>query len=126
MRATSLLHMTVSVALALMDSLFGLQNALLGANGLATSQASGTPATSGALQAAIQQVTGSGQAYGVKPGDAQTKLIGNVNPGDNYPPTNTTLNYTNPGPVSWTTTRPSLTGGLAAGRVSGVWPDGLT
>ncbi|TEB30039.1 hypothetical protein FA13DRAFT_1631295 [Coprinellus micaceus] len=83
-------------------------------------QGPATP-TTGALQVAIQQATGSGQSYGaIKPGDAQTKLISAVNPGDNYPPTNTTLNYTNPGAVTWTPTRPTLTGGLAAGRVSGT------
>ena len=65
-------------------------------NTISTSQGPATP-TTGALQVAIQQATGSGQSYGaIKPGDAQTKLISAVNPGDNYPPTNTTLNYTNP------------------------------
>ncbi|TFK25953.1 hypothetical protein FA15DRAFT_638456 [Coprinopsis marcescibilis] len=67
-------------------------------------------------QAAIQQAS----SY-MKPGhagDNQSKLISQVNPGEHYPPINQTINYTNPGPVSWTATRPTLTGGLAAGRIS--------
>ncbi|EAU84445.1 hypothetical protein CC1G_01441 [Coprinopsis cinerea okayama7 len=68
-----------------------------------------------AAQAAIQQ-----QATYMKPGlDAQLKLITQTNPGESYPPITASLNYaTNPGPVSWTPTRPTLTGGLAAGRIS--------
>ncbi|PPQ68273.1 hypothetical protein CVT26_006189 [Gymnopilus dilepis] len=37
-----------------------------------------------------------------------------------YPTINSTLTTTNPGPVPWTQTRPTLTGGLAAGRMSGT------
>lgn len=37
-----------------------------------------------------------------------------------YPTINSTLTTTNPGPVQWTQTRPTLTGGLPAGRMSGM------
>ncbi|KAF8914253.1 transcription initiation factor TFIID subunit A-domain-containing protein [Gymnopilus junonius] len=37
-----------------------------------------------------------------------------------YPTINSTLTTTNPGPVQWPSTRPTLTGGLAAGRLSGT------
>ncbi|KIJ68128.1 hypothetical protein HYDPIDRAFT_165832 [Hydnomerulius pinastri MD-312] len=43
-------------------------------------------------------------------------------PGDGYP-ISTTLNTTNPGPVQWAATqqaRPTLTGGMSSGRVSGT------
>jgi hypothetical protein len=40
---------------------------------------------------------------------------------DFYPTINSTLNTTNPGPVQWTQTRPTLTGGIAGGRMSGGW-----
>jgi transcription initiation factor TFIID subunit 12 len=39
---------------------------------------------------------------------------------DFYPTINSTLNTTNPGPVPWTQTRPTLTGGIAGGRMSGT------
>jgi len=39
---------------------------------------------------------------------------------DFYPPISQTINTLNPGHVQWTPTRPTLTGGLAGGRVSGT------
>lgn len=87
----------------------------------AQSQSPATPTATPqhpAVQAAMQQVTGAAYAA-MKPGDAQSKLIGDVNPGASYPPIRSSLDYTvNPGPVQWTPTRPTLTGGLAAGRIS--------
>ncbi|KAF5333174.1 hypothetical protein D9611_002695 [Ephemerocybe angulata] len=80
-------------------------------------------------QAAIHQATGlNAAAYAssnlpaIKNGsDAlQGKLISAANPGESYPPINQTISYSNPGPVQWTPTRPTLSGGLAAGRVSGT------
>lgn len=44
----------------------------------------------------------------------------NANPGDGYPPISQVLNTTNPGAVQWQTTRPTLTGGLASGRMTGT------
>ncbi|KAJ3569089.1 hypothetical protein NP233_g5286 [Leucocoprinus birnbaumii] len=44
----------------------------------------------------------------------------NANPGDHYPAISQTLNVTNPGAVAWTAARPTLSGGLASGRVSGT------
>lgn len=46
-----------------------------------------------------------------------------ANPGDHYPPISQVLNTTNPGAVQWPTTRPTLTGGLASGRMSGMLVD---
>jgi transcription initiation factor TFIID subunit 12 len=94
------------------------------------SQSPATPTATAqhpAVQAAMQQVTGATYAA-MKPGlDAQSKLIGDVNPGASYPPIRTSLDYTvNPGPVQWTPTRPTLTGGLAAGRVSSTYYKGAT
>lgn len=40
---------------------------------------------------------------------------------DFYPTINSTLNTANPGPVQWTQTRPTLTGGIAGGRMSGEY-----
>ncbi|KDR84034.1 hypothetical protein GALMADRAFT_236628 [Galerina marginata CBS 339.88] len=37
-----------------------------------------------------------------------------------YPTINSTLNTTNPGPVQWAQTRPTLTGGVVGGRMSGT------
>jgi transcription initiation factor TFIID subunit 12 len=42
-----------------------------------------------------------------------------TNPAESYPAISSTLNTQNPGPVHWAQTRPTLTGGLASGRVSG-------
>ncbi|KAJ2929221.1 hypothetical protein H1R20_g7866, partial [Candolleomyces eurysporus] len=87
----------------------------------AQSQSPATPTATTqhpAVQAAMQQVTGA--TYAMKPGlDAQSKLFGDVNPGASYPPIRASLDYSvNPGAVQWTPTRPTLTGGLAAGRIS--------
>ncbi len=39
---------------------------------------------------------------------------------DFYPGISSTLNTTNPGPVPWPQTRPTLTGGIVGGRMSGM------
>ena len=54
----------------------------------------------------------------LEPG-TQAPILSSHNPADGYPPISQTLNSTNPGPVPWTPTRPTLSGGIAAGRVSG-------
>ena len=46
--------------------------------------------------------------------------LGTTNPADFYPAISQTLNTTNPGPVQWAQTRPTLTGGITGGRLSGV------
>ncbi|TFK43811.1 transcription initiation factor TFIID subunit A-domain-containing protein [Crucibulum laeve] len=43
-----------------------------------------------------------------------------ANPAEFYPPISQTLNTTNPGAVQWSQTRPTLTGGIPSGRVSGT------
>lgn len=58
-------------------------------------------------------------ATGIKTGaDNLPTLAGNT--GDFYPTISSTLNTTNPGAVPWAQTRPTLTGGIAGGRMSGV------
>lgn len=47
--------------------------------------------------------------------------LGSSNPADFYPVISQTLSSTNPGPVQWTQTRPTLTGGIPSGRMSGKW-----
>jgi len=91
--------------------------------GASTSTASTTPSQAAVqvAQQTIQQATGATPYSAIKPGlDPQQKLISAANPGESYPPINATISYTNPGPVAWTPTRPTLTGGLAAGRISGA------
>ncbi|KAG6813439.1 hypothetical protein H0H92_011136 [Tricholoma furcatifolium] len=51
---------------------------------------------------------------------SQPPSLGSTNPADYYPAISQTLNVTNPGPVQWTQTRPTLTGGIPSGRVSGT------
>ncbi|KAF9462074.1 transcription initiation factor TFIID subunit A-domain-containing protein [Collybia nuda] len=46
--------------------------------------------------------------------------LGATNPAEFYPAISTTLNTTNPGAVQWTPARPTLTGGIASGRMSGT------
>ncbi|KAH6914747.1 transcription initiation factor TFIID subunit A-domain-containing protein [Coprinopsis sp. MPI-PUGE-AT-0042] len=70
-------------------------------------------------QAAIQAQASATNYAAMRPGDAQTKLIADIKPEASYPPIAQNLSHAvNPGPVTWTPTRPTLTGGLAAGRVS--------
>lgn len=45
--------------------------------------------------------------------------LGATNPAEFYPAISATLNTTNPGAVQWAQTRPTLTGGIASGRMSG-------
>ncbi|KAG6861860.1 hypothetical protein C0995_011157 [Termitomyces sp. Mi166 len=50
----------------------------------------------------------------------QPPSLGSTNPADYYPAISQTLNITNPGAVQWTQTRPTLTGGIPSGRISGT------
>ncbi|KAH0587961.1 hypothetical protein H2248_006706 [Termitomyces sp. 'cryptogamus'] len=52
--------------------------------------------------------------------DSQPPSLGSTNPADYYPAISQTLNVTNPGAVQWTQTRPTLTGGIPSGRISGT------
>jgi transcription initiation factor TFIID subunit 12 len=49
----------------------------------------------------------------------QPPTFATTNPADFYPPISQTITPTNPGAVQWTATRPTLTGGIASGRMSG-------
>ncbi|KAG6841844.1 hypothetical protein C0991_006251 [Blastosporella zonata] len=51
---------------------------------------------------------------------SQQPSLGSTNPADYYPAISQTLNVTNPGAVQWAQTRPTLTGGIPSGRVSGT------
>lgn len=45
--------------------------------------------------------------------------LGATNPAEFYPAISATLNTSNPGAVQWAQTRPTLTGGIPSGRMSG-------
>ncbi|KAF9006652.1 transcription initiation factor TFIID subunit A-domain-containing protein [Cyathus striatus] len=77
------------------------------------SKPGGTPVQGTDMQPAAQ-------AY--KPGETGTPppTLGTTNPAELYPPISQTLNTTNPGAVQWTQTRPTLTGGIPSGRISGT------
>ncbi|KAG5648776.1 hypothetical protein DXG03_000125 [Asterophora parasitica] len=51
---------------------------------------------------------------------SQPPSLGTTNPADYYPAISSTLNVHNPGAVQWAQTRPTLTGGIPSGRVSGT------
>ncbi|KAF5387747.1 hypothetical protein D9615_000685 [Tricholomella constricta] len=51
---------------------------------------------------------------------SQPPSLGTTNPADYYPAISQTLNIHNPGAVQWAQTRPTLTGGIPSGRVSGT------
>ncbi|KAJ7591529.1 transcription initiation factor TFIID subunit A-domain-containing protein [Mycena floridula] len=57
----------------------------------------------------------------LKPGASETTLANQppLNSDPSYP-VSAVLNTTNPGPVQWPSTRPTLSGGLAAGRMTGT------
>ncbi|XP_006456779.1 hypothetical protein AGABI2DRAFT_78470 [Agaricus bisporus var. bisporus H97] len=74
-------------------------------------QAPATPTS-----AAVQPSTAYKSAEAATSGPTLT----NYNPGDHYPAISQTLNTTNPGAVQWPATRPTLSGGLASGRMSGT------
>lgn len=76
-----------------------------------------TPATPTATSTTVQPSA----AYKSVEAAASGPTLINANPGDHYPAISQTLNTTNPGPVPWQATRPTLTGGLASGRMSGMY-----
>ncbi|KAF8076730.1 transcription initiation factor TFIID subunit A-domain-containing protein [Lyophyllum atratum] len=51
---------------------------------------------------------------------SQPPSLGTTNPADYYPAISQTLSVNNPGAVQWAQTRPTLTGGIPSGRVSGT------
>lgn len=83
---------------------------------LCSMQAPATPTS-----AAVQPSTAYKSAEAATSGPTLT----NYNPGDHYPAISQTLNTTNPGAVQWPATRPTLSGGLASGRMSGMRMGGL-
>lgn len=64
----------------------------------------------------------SGMQSAIKAGTSDTLPSLAASSVDFYPTISSTLNTTNPGPVQWAQTRPTLTGGIAAGRMSGNIP----
>jgi transcription initiation factor TFIID subunit 12 len=56
----------------------------------------------------------------IKPGSSDNLPTLAATSVDFYPTINSTLNTTNPGPVQWSQTRPTLTGGIVGGRMSGT------
>ncbi|KAH9482495.1 Transcription initiation factor TFIID subunit 12 [Psilocybe cubensis] len=65
-------------------------------------------------------IQSSGMQSAIKAGTSDSLPSLAASPADFYPTISTTLNTTNPGPVPWAQTRPTLTGGIAAGRMSGT------
>lgn len=61
----------------------------------------------------------SGVQSAIKPGTSDNLPTLAATSVDFYPTINSTLNTTNPGPVQWSQTRPTLTGGIVGGRMSG-------
>ncbi|KAF5363839.1 hypothetical protein D9756_000234 [Leucocoprinus leucothites] len=79
-----------------------------------------TPQTPQAASATSPTAVHPSTAYKSVEAAASGPTLVNANPGDHYPAISQTLNVTNPGAVAWTTARPTLSGGLASGRVSGT------
>jgi transcription initiation factor TFIID subunit 12 len=75
------------------------------------------PATPGTTNATVQPSSAYKSAEAASASSGPTLM--NANPGDLYPAISQTLNTTNPGAVPWPATRPTLSGGLASGRLSG-------
>ncbi|KAF9237566.1 transcription initiation factor TFIID subunit A-domain-containing protein [Melanogaster broomeanus] len=86
------------------------------AGGTTASTSATTPTTPATAAAAVSP----GTTSAFKNGSPATVLTST--PGDGYP-ISQTLNSTNPGPVQWATAqqgRPTLTGGITGGRMSGT------
>ncbi|KIY73833.1 hypothetical protein CYLTODRAFT_416488 [Cylindrobasidium torrendii FP15055 ss-10] len=56
----------------------------------------------------------------IRSGGESVPTLANTSAADSAYPISQTLNVTNPGAVQWAQTRPSLSGGMAGGRVSGT------
>ncbi|RDB19876.1 Transcription initiation factor TFIID subunit 12 [Hypsizygus marmoreus] len=82
------------------------------------SQTQGNVAKAATPAMAIAPGTATHPAF--KTGHETAPSLGTTNPADFYPPISQNLNTTNPGPVQWAQTRPTLTGGIPSGRVSGT------
>ncbi|GLB34131.1 putative transcription initiation factor TFIID subunit A [Lyophyllum shimeji] len=70
--------------------------------------------------AAAKPATPSNPAFKTGHEASQPPSLGTTNPADYYPAISQTLNVHNPGAVQWAQTRPTLTGGIASGRLSGT------
>ncbi|PPQ79498.1 hypothetical protein CVT25_003380 [Psilocybe cyanescens] len=88
-----------------------------------TSQVPGganNPADNTSKPATPMPMQSSGMQSAIKAGTSDTLPSLAATSVDFYPTISSTLNTTNPGPVQWAQTRPTLTGGIAAGRMSGT------
>jgi transcription initiation factor TFIID subunit 12 len=61
-----------------------------------------------------------GNHPGFKSGTSSDTNLANLQPNESAYPISSTLNPSSTGTVQWTQTRPSLTGGIAGGRVTGM------
>ncbi|KAF8204654.1 transcription initiation factor TFIID subunit A-domain-containing protein [Pholiota molesta] len=68
----------------------------------------------------IPQTQPAGMQSAIKAGSSDSLPTLAATSVDFYPTINNTLNTTNPGPVQWAQTRPTLTGGIVGGRMSGT------
>ncbi|KAH7913255.1 transcription initiation factor TFIID subunit A-domain-containing protein [Hygrophoropsis aurantiaca] len=90
------------------------------ANGVAGSSTGAAASTPKPLTTAPMAAAVAGNTSAFKSGSPAPLLTST--PGDGYP-ISTTINASNPGPVQWASAqqgRPTLTGGIASGRVSGT------
>ncbi|KAG6850635.1 hypothetical protein H0H93_010827 [Arthromyces matolae] len=79
------------------------------------------PVTAASPAAAVPKPpTPSNAAFKTGHDVSQPPSLGSTNPADYYPPISQTLNVTNPGAVQWAQTRPTLSGGIPSGRISGT------
>ncbi|KAF8969339.1 transcription initiation factor TFIID subunit A-domain-containing protein [Flammula alnicola] len=83
--------------------------------------AAATAAVANTLKAVAPTVAqASGIQSAIKAGSSDTLPTLAATSVEFYPTINSTLNTTNPGPVQWSQTRPTLTGGIVGGRMSGT------
>ncbi|KAF9480674.1 hypothetical protein BDN70DRAFT_856379 [Pholiota conissans] len=85
-----------------------------------TSNASPMANTMKAATPTIPQIQPTGMQSGIKAGSSDSLPTLAATSVDFYPGINSTLNTTNPGPVQWPQTRPTLTGGIVGGRMAGT------
>ena len=82
-------------------------------------QSSASPDSTATLASAAATPTPTQSALKSNSSDSANDLPNLASSVDFYPGINSTLSTSNPGPVQWPQSRPTLTGGSIAGRMSG-------
>ena len=83
-------------------------------------QSSASPDSTATLASAAATPTPTQSALKSNSSDSANDLPNLASSVDFYPGINSTLSTSNPGPVQWPQSRPTLTGGSIAGRMSGL------